>query len=219
MNTAYIVLFLLGAYLIGSIPNGCLIVKWKKGIDIRTVASGVTGATNVARVLGWTWGVITIIFDFLKGYIPTSLAVWLWGLHWLTGLAGLLTVIGHIFPALISKPRFKGGKGVATIVGAIIPILILSLIEYPYLWVFIALAAIIVFWSLLLRFFRRMGLASVSLMVAITIFFMALMISTYPSFSPFLFIEISLMAALVLYRHWENIVNLWKGKERVIESN
>lgn len=210
----YTVSIFIGAYLMGSIPIGYYIVKKKKGIDIRTVGSGSTGATNVARECGWRLGIVTIISDFLKGFIPISIAASLWSLHWITGLVGLLAVTGHIFPALIPKPRFKGGKGVATTAGVLIPILILVLISYPYLWIFCTLGAIIASWVVILLLFRRMGAASLFLMACVIIFFGVLEVLTYPTY---LAILIFFIAALVLWAHRENWKRLYESKERVIE--
>lgn len=215
MNIIITVLMLIGAYLMGSIPIGYILVEKRKGVDIRTVGSGATGATNVASLCGWRWGIITIIGDFLKGFIPTFLAVRFWGLHWIIGLVGLLAVTGHIFPLFIPKPRFKGGKGVATTVGVLIPILTVALINYPYPWAFGGLGAIIVSWIAIILIFRRMGLASIFLMASIVLFFGVLEVLTYPTY---LAILIFLTAALVHWAHRENWGRLLRGEERIMES-
>ena len=109
-------LALVAAYLIGAIPFGFLLVKWKTGGDIRASGSGNIGATNVLRTTGWMAGAATLILDIAKGY----LAVWLAG--YLTGgsetwmpAAALAVMAGHAFPVFLGG---KGGKAVASFVGA-----------------------------------------------------------------------------------------------------
>src|SRR3954462_14967044 len=104
------------AYLLGAIPFGYLLVKWKTGGDIRAAGSGNIGATNVLRTSGRLAGVVTLLLDIAKGY----LAVWLAG-RW-TGMdpfwmsaAALAVMAGHAYPVFL---KFKGGKAVASFVGA-----------------------------------------------------------------------------------------------------
>src|SRR5580765_8199161 len=110
------VLALVAAYLIGAIPFGFLLVKWKTGADIRASGSGNIGATNVLRSAGWKTGAATLILDIAKGY----LAVWLAGyasdgnVNWMAA-AALAVMAGHSFPIFLGG---KGGKAVASFVGA-----------------------------------------------------------------------------------------------------
>ncbi len=116
-------LAILVAYLIGSIPFGLLVGRWFGKIDIRTVGSGNIGATNVGRTLGFRYFLLVFALDALKGFLPT------WGLPKLLDqsgfaigpdarvLIGLATILGHNFPAYL---KFKGGKGVATSLGALL---------------------------------------------------------------------------------------------------
>ncbi|MCL2790221.1 MAG: glycerol-3-phosphate 1-O-acyltransferase PlsY [Desulfobulbus sp.] len=109
---------ILGSYLIGAIPFGLLLSRGS-GIDIRTQGSRNIGATNVTRLLGKKIGVLTLCCDMLKGYLPmfvVSLLLRTDPNHDLVvALCGAATVLGHIFPVYL---RFKGGKGVATALGA-----------------------------------------------------------------------------------------------------
>jgi glycerol-3-phosphate acyltransferase PlsY len=105
------------AYLLGSIPFGYLIVKWRAGADVRRSGSGATGATNVTRTAGRAAGVATLVLDALKGF----LAVWIArrltgddGTSWIVAGAAVLAILGHIFPVWLG---FKAGKGVATGLG------------------------------------------------------------------------------------------------------
>src|SRR5262245_32324656 len=120
-------LLVLTAYLLGSIPFGYLIVKFKEGRDVRSSGSGNIGATNVLRTAGHSSAVLTLALDAAKGY----LAVWLassitQGSPQTVALAATAAVLGHLFPIFL---KFKGGKGVATALGVFsylstIPILI-----------------------------------------------------------------------------------------------
>ncbi|MGD0663327.1 MAG: glycerol-3-phosphate acyltransferase, partial [Syntrophorhabdales bacterium] len=94
------------AYLLGSVPVGLLLARLK-GKDPRGVGSGNIGATNVMRAAGKTMGVVTLVGDVLKGFLPT----WLAGLLGLAvPVVGLAAFLGHLFPVYL---RFKGGKGSA----------------------------------------------------------------------------------------------------------
>jgi glycerol-3-phosphate acyltransferase PlsY len=116
-------LAILAAYLIGAIPFGYLIAHAVRGIDIRTVGSGNLGATNVGRVLGRRYFFIVLALDLAKGLLPTI------GLPWIVGrLTGavpvdlpvwvaLAAILGHTIPIYL---RFRGGKGVATSLGAVL---------------------------------------------------------------------------------------------------
>ena len=103
------------AYLLGSIPFGYLIVRWRKGIDVRTTGSKSIGATNVMRNLGITGFIATFILDASKGFVSVMLALILTGNdpRWIAA-AGLAAISGHIFPIWLD---FRGGKGVSTSVG------------------------------------------------------------------------------------------------------
>ena len=107
---------LLIAYLLGAIPFGYLLVKWKTGADVRAAGSGNIGATNVMRTTGRGAGVVTLLLDIAKGYA----AVWIGGrltgqdVLWMS-LAALAVMAGHAYPVFLG---FKGGKAVASFVGA-----------------------------------------------------------------------------------------------------
>jgi len=115
------------AYLLGSIPFGYLIVRWQKGVDVRSTGSGSTGATNVMRNLGILGFVVTFILDVGKGTFAVLLASRLTSADgsWvpLTGdprwiaAASVAAILGHCFPVWL---KFRGGKGVATGVGVFI---------------------------------------------------------------------------------------------------
>ena len=117
------------AYLLGTIPFGYLIVRLAQGADIRKSGSGGTGATNVSRRAGKAAGILTLVLDAMKGAAAIIIAKLILGLpvfaataesttaefgEWWIALAGILVIVGHMFPIWLG---FRGGKGVATGVG------------------------------------------------------------------------------------------------------
>jgi glycerol-3-phosphate acyltransferase PlsY len=103
------------AYLLGSIPFGYLLVKWVKGIDIRSKGSGNIGMTNVWRVAGARWGIATLILDITKGALAVGIALYFdSGNELIKVLCGLLALVGNVFSIFLG---FKGGKGIGISVG------------------------------------------------------------------------------------------------------
>jgi glycerol-3-phosphate acyltransferase PlsY len=145
------------AYLLGSIPFGYLIVRWQKGVDVRSTGSGSTGATNVMRNLGIIGFVTTFILDVGKGILAVLLASHLTSSnpHWipLTGnprwiaCASIAAILGHCFPVWL---KFHGGKGVATGVGVFIALapvqvalVLLIFAIFVAIWRYISLGSIV----------------------------------------------------------------------------
>ena len=149
----------LGSYLLGSIPFGYIAGKIR-GIDIREIGSGNIGATNVMRVLGKRYGYSVFVLDFLKGFGAVKISMSIatdarpdWGSPEIFGiLAAIASVIGHSFPLWL---KFRGGKGVATAVGALFGLMPIA-----------ALIAIII-WISIFWFTRYVSLASVVAAVAL----------------------------------------------------
>lgn len=110
------VALLLGAYLLGSVSFGLLLVRRTRGIDVRSTGSGNPGATNALRAAGPAVGVTVLALDIAKGFLPVAagraVEVPERGLAWI----GAAAVVGHVFPLW---HRFRGGKGVATAAGAL----------------------------------------------------------------------------------------------------
>src|ERR1039458_8969909 len=104
------------AYLLGAIPFGYLLVKWKTGADVRAAGSGNIGATNVMRTTGRAAGVVTLLLDIAKGYAAVWMAGRLTGQDalWMSA-AALAVMAGHAYPVFLG---FRGGKAVASFVGA-----------------------------------------------------------------------------------------------------
>jgi glycerol-3-phosphate acyltransferase PlsY len=115
------IISLLTAYLLGSLSPAVWIGKWLYNIDVREHGSGNAGATNVFRVLGKKAGIPVLLIDALKGWIAVMVPVWLLGnfdspvlFENFRVLCGAMAVLGHVFPVFAG---FRGGKGVATLLG------------------------------------------------------------------------------------------------------
>lgn len=134
------------AYLVGSIPIGVLLARLK-GKDPRKTGSGNIGATNVMRSVGKTLGIITLIGDVMKGFIPTFIAMRFEEPYIFIALVGFAVFLGHLFPVFL---KFKGGKGVATGAGvylAISPLVILTsfgiFIIVFLIWKYVSLGSLV----------------------------------------------------------------------------
>ncbi|HUI40683.1 MAG TPA: glycerol-3-phosphate 1-O-acyltransferase PlsY [Terriglobia bacterium] len=184
----------LASYLLGSIPFGYLIVRWTKGIDIRSTGSGATGATNVMRNLGVAGFLATFLLDFGKGVGAVFLAARLTGNdpRWVAA-AAVGAVAGHIFPVWLG---FRGGKGVATGVGVF-----LALAPVP-------MALVLLIFGALVGLFRYISLASIVATAAFPLLFAAL---NHPP--PALLIGSVGCALLIIGRHYTNFIRLLKGTE------
>lgn len=188
------------SYLLGSVPFGFLLVKWRKGIDIRTVGSGNIGATNVNRVLGRNWGLFCFALDFLKGFIAVLFLPCLFfdsgsELSGVQLTATLAVVAGHNWTCFL---RFKGGKGVATGAGALFgmaPLVVLSCLAV---------------WVVFIIPFRMVSLSSIIASLALPLFFWLFKEPWY------LVLLGGLLAALSLIRHRANIKRILNGTESKI---
>lgn len=121
MITFKLILSIISAYLIGSIPTSVWIGRMFYGVDVRTKGSKNAGATNTIRVLGYKAGIPVLIFDVLKGWFAVYIANYFWNesltfpdLLDLKIILAIAAVLGHIFPVYVG---FKGGKGIATLFG------------------------------------------------------------------------------------------------------
>ncbi len=189
-------LSLLIAYLIGGVPVGLLLVKWKTGQDVRAQGSGNIGATNVHRAAGIVAGLATLILDAGKGYLAVWFAFRMSGgsIAWASA-AAVCVMLGHIFTPFL---RFKGGKGVATFLGA-----------FLFLAPGATAAVVLVFLAALLSM-RMISLGSI--LGAMT-FPLAVWLIAQPGWP--LMTAAIVCCALVLWRHLENIQRIRNGTERV----
>jgi glycerol-3-phosphate acyltransferase PlsY len=198
ITLGHALLIAVAAYFLGAIPFGLLIVRAQGGPDIRAIGSGNIGAANVARNAGKFAGILTLVLDAGKG----CLAVWLAAhfthdnIRWMM-LGAVCAVVGHMFPVWL---RFKGGKGVATGLGVLLPIC----------WQ--AVAAGIVLWLVVVIFWRYSSLGSISAAVALPLFVYLLYA---PGHAPPEFVTLGtvLISVLVLIKHRPNIARLVAGEE------
>lgn len=181
------------AYLFGAIPTGLILTRWFGKEDIRKAGSGNIGATNVYRVAGRKLGIVTLIGDCLKGVIPVVIAQQAFDL---TGtalaLVALAAFVGHCYPIYLG---FKGGKGVATALG-------IFLVFSP-----LAVLTVLIVFVLFLWRWRFISLASIAAATAIA---PAIYLTTgsWP-----IFLVTLAIAAIVIWRHKDNIKRLLSGTE------
>ena len=202
MNILNVLLSFIFAYLLGSIPTAVWIGKWFHNIDVREHGSNNAGATNVIRTLGWETGFPVLLFDLGKGWLSTMLPLFFHAAEPETGMlvnlqvaAGLCAITGHIYPVFA---QFRGGKGVATMFGALLAL-------QPLLT--------ICCFGVFLIVFLITGIVSISSIAAGIAFplFIFLIFDT-PSF--FLKVFSVLVALVLIVTHHNNIKRLIKGEEK-----
>jgi glycerol-3-phosphate acyltransferase PlsY len=185
---------LVAAYLVGGIPFGYLLVRWKTGEDVREKGSGNIGATNVLRTTGRSVAVATLLLDIAKGLFAVWLADKLSGGSplWMS-LAALAVMAGHAFPVFL---KFQGGKAVASFIGA-----------FLYLTPVPTIAALLVF-ILVVAATRQVSMGSI---IAAGSLPLATWLIEHP---PAIVIMATLVAAVfVIYRHRANIDRIRSGTE------
>ena len=196
-----IIAVILGAYLIGSIPTGYIIVKLATGQDIRTIGSGSTGATNVKRVMGKKWFFITLLLDALKGALPVILAklfaTTFTEIGLLPVLAAVAVILGHSKSIFL---KFTGGKSVASGVGTILALN----------WmVGLIIAAI---WGIITYTSKYVSLGSI---IALAISPVLMYLFKQPVAY---IVYCALGAVYIIYLHRSNIQRLIKGEENKVRE-
>ncbi|WP_163536892.1 glycerol-3-phosphate 1-O-acyltransferase PlsY [Gracilibacillus sp. YIM 98692] len=189
------IIFIILAYLLGSIPTGLIVGKLGYKMDIREHGSGNLGATNTFRVLGIKAGIIVIIVDILKGTLAAILPIILQADNVYPLLIGIFAVIGHVYPLFA---KFKGGKAVATSSGVILGV-------NPLLFVIMILS-----FFLILYLTKYVSLASmltgiITIIVTVVQKDIGLMLAT------------SLLTIFVIYRHHTNIKRIINKTEPKIK--
>ncbi|HEY6871283.1 MAG TPA: glycerol-3-phosphate 1-O-acyltransferase PlsY [Geobacteraceae bacterium] len=190
------IIFVIAAYLLGSVPTGLLLGK-AFGVDIRSTGSGNIGATNVYRTMGRKLGIMTLAGDCLKGLVPVLAAKHL-GLsgEWIA-LAGLAAFLGHVYTVFLG---FKGGKGVATALGVFLGVSPLAV-----------LAALAIF-VLVLWKWRYVSLASITAAFAMPVFV------TMREHQGSTTLMSLVIAAIVIHKHRGNIERLKAGTENKFKA-
>ncbi len=192
---------IVAAYLIGSVSTAVYFGKWFYKVDVRQHGSGNAGATNTLRVLGNKAGLIVLLIDAFKGWLAVSLSHVLvtdsWSdesiVYYRIALA-LVAVLGHIFPVYT---RFKGGKGVATLLGVTVAL-------FPYLLILILVGVFALVFGI--TKYVSLGSITVAIMLPVLAFFF------FDVSFPLLVLAV-LIAVLVPATHRSNIKRLVSGKE------
>ena len=185
---------LLISYLLGSFPSGFLYAKNLKGIDLRYVGSGSTGATNVLRNIGKWPALIVFILDVLKGFIAVKIAYFFLSDNIFQVLAGLFAITGHIWPIWL---KGKGGKAVATGLGMFIALSWkVGLASFGTFLIVISLTKIV-------------SLSSITAALLLPIYMLIYVGNINHPFTIFSFI----VSIIVIWKHRSNINRILKGKE------
>ncbi len=185
---------LAAAFLVGAVNPATLIAR-VLGKDLRGAGSGNPGATNAGRVLGRRWGVLVGVLDVLKGLLPTVVAAHWSGPH-LAYAVGLAAVLGHVWSPFL---RGRGGKGVATTLGAILGV-------HP-------LVAAVVLAVFALGFAATRWVAAGSILGSVTMLVVAVLVWTghWPG-DVWTGLWLSALGLLVLVRHRNNVVGWWRQR-------
>jgi glycerol-3-phosphate acyltransferase PlsY len=184
---------LLAAYLIGAIPIGFLVARAAAGTDIRRSGSGTIGATNVLRTLGKGPAILTLLGDILKGYVALSAAGSIGTEPWAAAGGAVAAVAGNCWPVFLG---FRGGKGVATGLGAFLALIPWAVGPAAVLWLAVTAAS------------RYVSLGSVVACLSLPL---SAALLGYPRHAV---IAAAMTALIIVWRHRENLARLASGTER-----
>lgn len=188
--SALALLMILSAYLIGSISSAVIVCRLFSLDDPRFRGSGNPGTTNVYRLGGWVPASLTLVFDILKGMLPV------WGSYYLgfdpfiLAIVAMAACLGHIYPLYF---EFKGGKAVATALGAM----------FPIAW---EMAILLIVTWLVVFFVTRVSSLAALITVSLAPIYAYLIKPQYT-------VPAIMLTALIIWRHRTNIVRLWRGEE------
>ena len=182
----------IAAYLLGAIPFGLLIARGGAGVDLRRVGSGNIGATNVLRAGGKRAAALTLALDLAKGALAVALARALGASALGLALVAVAAVLGHVFPVFLG---FRGGKGVATTLGVVLAAMPAVGLLLLGIWLGVAVGS------------RYSSLAALTAVAALPL--LAWLVDGRPP----LIVASAALALLVVARHRENILRLWRGTE------
>lgn len=184
---------IIAAYLIGSISAAIVVCKMMGLPDPRSEGSGNPGATNVLRVGGKKAAAITLFGDMVKGFLPVLVAKLIGVSDLALGIIGFAAFIGHLFPVFFS---FKGGKGVATMLGVL----------FGWHWA-VGLATALT-WLVMAKVFKISSLSALVATLLAPIYLYLIMGKVLP-----IIISAGIMTLILFIRHRSNIQNLFSGKE------
>ena len=200
-----LLLKVIASYLLGSLIGGLIVGKLRGGVDIRTLGSGNAGGTNALRTQGKSFALWVMLIDIGKGIVATRLIapLSLQGLgladasdlrEWLPIVCGLAAILGHVYPVWYG---FRGGKGVATLVGVVFGV-------EPIL-----LGVVLLVWLVMVVLFGFVGLASIVAALSIAVVVAATGMQPY---APLLSFGVA-VALLVAFTHRSNIARMRAGTE------
>ena len=192
MTTFTFIFAAIVAYLLGSIPFAFLLAR-RRGVDLRHAGSGNVGASNVLRTSGVLLAVLAMVLDGLKGLLAVLLAERVSAMPAAPVAAGLASVLGHVYPLWL---RFRGGKGVATAAGAF------TLLAPGALAAASAVFAVVVIAT------RMISVGSLSAAVTLAI------ATAVMDSSRLVIAGAVVAAAIIVYRHRDNVARLMAGTER-----
>ena len=197
------------SYLLGSLLGSVLLGRFAD-VDVRATGSGNPGATNALRARGWKFALGVLLIDVLKAVIAVVLVAhvpWPWAgaadgasLAWLAPACGAAAVIGHVWPLY---HRLRGGKGAATLLGAVAVLMPAALVPMLVVWLGGAIAT------------GYVGISTIAAAVAVPLFVLLWQGAALSS-PPAVFAVA--MAALMVFTHRENLVRMWRGEEHCFES-
>jgi glycerol-3-phosphate acyltransferase PlsY len=193
--TTYVVFHIFGAYLLGSVSSAVLITRMFLRTDIREQGSGNPGTTNVLRVAGNKAAAIVFIFDVLKGAVPVYTGFLLGYEPIVLSIIAVSACVGHMYPVFF---KFKGGKGVATALGAMMPL---------NGWLALCLLST---WLAVFAISRFSSLAAITTLLLAPVY-------TY-LFKPEYTIAVAILCVLIIGKHKSNIVRLLSKQEHKINK-
>lgn len=196
LTTAFSVLYVIIGYLFGSICSAVIVCRLCSLPDPTTEGSKNPGATNVLRIAGKKYAIIVLVTDMLKGFVPVLLAKLLGADATVLGMVCLAAVLGHMYPVFF---KFKGGKGVATALGALLGFHWLLGLMVLGTWLVVALIS------------RYSSLASV-IAIVLAPFYSLFVIQNMNAFIP-----LGLIVMFVVYKHHGNLTRLVDGTEPKIK--
>lgn len=194
--TAWVVFNIVAAYLLGSISSAILLSWALKSQDIREQGSGNPGATNVLRIHGKSAAAVVFLFDLLKGAIPVYCGYLLGFEPLVLGLVAISACLGHMYPLYFG---FKGGKAVATALGAMMPIAWTLALALFATWILVFVTA------------RISSLAAIITLLLAPLY-------TYLIKSQYT-LAVALLSLLIIGKHRKNIVRLFKREEHAFRRN
>ncbi|RTE87707.1 MULTISPECIES: glycerol-3-phosphate 1-O-acyltransferase PlsY [Gammaproteobacteria] len=190
MTPAFSLIMILSAYLLGSISSAVLICKIFQLDDPRLRGSGNPGATNVYRIGGALPALLTLLMDVMKGMLPVWFAYYMGLPPIVLGVVAIAACFGHIYPIFF---HFRGGKAVATALGAMFPIATEMALMLIATWIIIFAVS-------------RVSSLAALITVSLAPLYAFLVKPQYT-------IPAIMLTALIIWRHRTNIIRLWKGEE------